>query len=287
MASTDTDMPEADAQISSILTSLSNPPALTLLTLSKPLLQPASPTHKRASNISTTSNGDSDSLTPASLTADLEHYKELFSKLRFSYLEQVTKEKFLRSITADPPLLVEAGENVALEGELGAAKASLKAQKEEVAARVLEVEERARGLARRYEIFQLQTTQLQTLPSAITSLSSTRSALISARPTPSTPATPSLSLPLPATLDLLAQRRAQIVDLDAQLAHLQRTLPPKTQQLERAEEELKVLAMRKREEVQKAKEAQRGREGGQGEELERRGRWERGVEGALQAMSEV
>ncbi|KAK5176856.1 hypothetical protein LTR16_011070, partial [Cryomyces antarcticus] len=137
-----------------------------------------------------------------------------------------------------------------------------------------------------YDIFRLQTTQLQTLPSAITSLSSTRSALISARPTPSMPTTPSLSLPLPATLDLLAQRRAQIVDLDAQLAQLQRTLPPKTQQLERAEEELRVLETRKREEVQKAKEAQRGREGGQGEELERRGRWGRGVEGALRAMLE-
>ncbi len=42
-----------------------------------------------------------DNLTPASLEADLEHYRELFAKLRFSYVEQVTKEKFIRAIVGD------------------------------------------------------------------------------------------------------------------------------------------------------------------------------------------
>src|SRR4051812_1324386 len=36
--------------------------------------------------------------TPSSLEADLAHYRELFAKLRFSYVEQVTKEKFIRAI---------------------------------------------------------------------------------------------------------------------------------------------------------------------------------------------
>ncbi|KAL8883440.1 MAG: hypothetical protein Q9215_008228, partial [Flavoplaca cf. flavocitrina] len=71
--------------------------------------------------------------TPTSLAADLSHYRDLFSKLRFSYLEQVTKEKFLRAIVGDPPLIVESSENVELEKQLGEIKAVLKMQKEDVA----------------------------------------------------------------------------------------------------------------------------------------------------------
>ena len=57
-------------------------------------------------------------LTPANLAADLSHYKDLFSKLRFSYLEQVTKEKYLRSIVGDPPLLASHEDNLLLEEKL-------------------------------------------------------------------------------------------------------------------------------------------------------------------------
>lgn len=75
--------------------------------------------------------------------------QELFSKLRFSYLEQVTKEKFLRAIVGDPPLIVEQQENIELEAQLATAKAELKAQKEEVASMTAELEARGRDLSRR------------------------------------------------------------------------------------------------------------------------------------------
>jgi hypothetical protein len=75
--------------------------------------------------------------------------QELFSKLRFSYLEQVTKEKFLRAIVGDPPLIVEHQENVDLEEQLLAEKANLKAQKVEVDELIKELEERGRKLAQR------------------------------------------------------------------------------------------------------------------------------------------
>ena len=61
----------------------------------------------------------------------------------------MTKEKFLRSIVGDPPLIVEAAENVELERQLAEVKASLKAQKVQVAALVQELEERGRELVRR------------------------------------------------------------------------------------------------------------------------------------------
>lgn len=79
--------------------------------------------------------------------------QELFSKLRFSYLEQATKEKFLRAITAETPLFVEPTDNAALERQLAAEKQALQAQKAEFARLTDEVQARGRELARREFIF--------------------------------------------------------------------------------------------------------------------------------------
>lgn len=75
--------------------------------------------------------------------------QELFSKLRFSYLEQVTKEKFLRAIVGDPPLVVGHNENVELETQLAEVKAELKSRKEEARLMIEEMETKSRELARR------------------------------------------------------------------------------------------------------------------------------------------
>jgi molecular chaperone GrpE (heat shock protein) len=74
-------------------------------------------------------------------------WQELFSKLRFSYQEQVTKEKFLQAIIGDQPLIVEQSDIVALEGQLVGAKGALQAQKAEVDDLVLQLERRGRELS--------------------------------------------------------------------------------------------------------------------------------------------
>jgi hypothetical protein len=99
---------------------------------------------KRTSDVSAIDNP-----TPASLEADLTHYKELFSKLRFSYVEQVTKEKFLRAIVGDPPLVVGHNENIELEAQLAEVKAELKSRKEEVRIMIEDMEKMGRDLASR------------------------------------------------------------------------------------------------------------------------------------------
>lgn len=85
--------------------------------------------------------------TPATLQADLSHYKELFSKLRFSYLEQVTKEKFLRAITEDSPQLAEQEENDELEQKLLEAKAELREIKDDVVQLLSQLEALGKRLA--------------------------------------------------------------------------------------------------------------------------------------------
>ena len=110
-----------------------------------------------------TSNGSSTEgrkgATPAILAADLTHYRELFSKLRFSYVEQVTKERFLRAITAEQPEFVDAGENIELEEKLKGDKAALKERKDEVRELVKELEEPGRQLAARKLIQRLDSNR--------------------------------------------------------------------------------------------------------------------------------
>ncbi|KAF2805221.1 uncharacterized protein BDZ99DRAFT_511263 [Mytilinidion resinicola] len=242
---------------------------------------------KRSSAISDTSANAFENATPAGLEADLIHYKELFSKLRFSYVEQVTKEKFLRAITDNPPLFIEASENAALEAQLAEAKAALKAQKVEVAELIKQLESRGRNLSNRYESVTLRTTSLATLPAEISTLESAIASLKHAQAPH--PTNPSLSLPLPETLELLQSKEAELAALDAELARLQTAVPRKTHELERIEAELRPLEAQKTAKVAAAVEARRRREqgGGIGDELEERGRWLRASEAALKGMLEV
>jgi hypothetical protein len=106
--------------------------SLTILSLAEPLL---------------TAHDSSDTLTKSSLDAELDHYKDLFSKLRFSYVEQVTKENFLKAIVADPPELVDAAENALLEQHLARAKAALKANKDQTNNKLQDLQQLASRLA--------------------------------------------------------------------------------------------------------------------------------------------
>lgn len=119
---------------------------LSILSLSDPYLALTQPSRRSSNTLSSSSR---DPVSPTILLADLLHYRDLFSKLRFSYVEQVTKERFLRAITAERPDFVDATENAALEEKLRGDKAGLKEKKSEVREMVRELEEQGRQLAAR------------------------------------------------------------------------------------------------------------------------------------------
>lgn len=100
----------------------------------------------RVSNASSTASDSTRD--PSTLQADLQHYRDLFSKLRFSYVEQVTKEKFLRTITQDTPLFVTAEDNAALDEKNREDKAVLSEKKEELCGMLQDLEAQGRELAR-------------------------------------------------------------------------------------------------------------------------------------------
>ncbi|THV48436.1 hypothetical protein BGAL_0248g00070 [Botrytis galanthina] len=258
---------------------------LSIIKLSEPVSAPL----KSGSRTSNASAADTlESPSPASLEADLAHYKELFSKLRFSYLEQVTKEKFIRAIVGDPPLVVEHQENIDLEASLLISKTSLKAQKVEVAELVEELEKRGRQLCKKYEHIQLQTRQLEELPKKIEGLEESIRVLKEENGSSGEgPGNPNLKLGLDKTRELVEEREKERRELDRQLEQLQVLVPRKTKEAERLNAELIPLEGKRMTSVAAAKEAKRRKEegaGGAGDDLEERGRWWRGVDGGLRGM---
>jgi len=260
---------------------------LTILSLAEPVIAAAQTTSpsKRQSNISDSANSDLDNPTPASLLADLTHYKELFSKLRFSYLEQVTKEKYLRSIVGDPPLLVSHAENVALEEKLSTAKAELKAKKEDVGRLVEEMEGMARSLASRWEGVQVQMALLEELPPKVQALEETiaelRRELAGREGAEPQSEDPRMNAGLEEMLGMIEEQRERARELDHQITALQRALPAKMRECEVVEEELDALERRKNDITAAATEARRIREEGGRDELEEKGRWYKSAEVVL------
>ena len=201
----------------------------------------------------------------------------------------MTKEKFLRAIVGDPPLIVEHAENIELESQLVEIKAVLKAQKERVGEMVKELDARGRDLSRRYETISLQTTLLSSLPPQIEDLNQTMDKLRKQNQSANTNETnPVLALPLPATLELLDERQASLDEVNAQIKALRQALPRQTRALENEERELQKLELERERAVGLAREAvERKQEGSGADELERKGRWLRGVESGLREMLEV
>ncbi|PBP24019.1 hypothetical protein BUE80_DR005133 [Diplocarpon rosae] len=275
-------MAQSHEEILKVILGAQNGHGLSIIKLSEPISGQLM--QKAGDRTSDVSADVFDNPTPASLQADLAHYKELFSKLRFSYLEQVTKEKFIRAIVGDPPLVVEHQENVELEASLAISKAALKSQKTDVADLVAELEKRGRELCQKYENVQMQTSQLQELPQTIEALEANIEQL-GAEQQPGS--SPRLNMPLDKTLAAIEEREKERAELDRQLEQLQVMVPRKAKELERLNAELQPLEAKRLGSTASAREAKRRKEealGGVGDDLEERGRWWRGVEGGLKGM---
>ena len=234
-------------------------------------------------------------ITPSTLTSDLSHYRDLFTKLHFSYIEQVTKEKYLRAIVGDPPLLHTHQENVELETENVAMKAALKEKKVGIEEMVEVLSKESRDLAKQWERLETEITRTRELEQTVREreakveslrqeVSSKESQIMSLN-SPNTltsdhSASKTNLLGLEDTLNLISQLQSQLHQTTTKIQHLQTsTIPTKDRECERVERDLEALEMRKNEITEQAREARRRKEmGGEGgrDEVEERGRWYRG-----------
>lgn len=287
----ETAQPQSAQEALDALNSLDSSHQLSILRLSEPIstdlaAQQQALQQQRTSDVSNTSL---DAPTPASLEADLTHYRELFAKLRFSYVEQVTKEKFIRAIVGDPPLIVSPQENVDMELQNSVAKAELKALKTEVVTMVEELEKKGRELAKRYEGVKLQTTKLGQLPAQIEGLEEAVQEL-RATHAEKIHENPEMNLPLQKTLDLIEEKKRQRDELDRTLEQLQSQVPRKKKELDRLQAELQPLETKRANSTAAARDARRRKDGAVGgaqDDLEERGRWYRASEIGLRQMLEL
>lgn len=277
---------------------------LSILTLAEPILSSTPQNHNNAethdqfrpSDASSTTHHSSEldtHLTPTSLAVDLTHYKDLFSKLRFSYLEQVTKEKYLRSIVGDPPLVVTHDDNLALEESLVGMKAEVKRRKEEVELLVSEMESRAREVAARYQSISEGVQVLETVPLEVQALKGEIEELKrlirekkgddDARESNGS-ADVRMNLSLEETADALEEQQARNREIDQQIELLQRLLPAKTRECEKVDAELVELEKKRNETTRLAREVRRRKEEGGRDELEELGRWYRGSDVVLRGL---
>ncbi|KAL7792614.1 hypothetical protein V8C37DRAFT_120702 [Trichoderma ceciliae] len=274
------------AQVLETLRRLQSSNELSIIRLSEPISNSA-PNDARQ-RISDASNTSLDGPSPTSLDADLIHYKELFAKLRFSYVEQVTKEKFIRAIVGDPPLIVTLQENLDLERENVEAKAQLKNLKLEVADMVYDLEKRGRELSKRYETVQLETVRLEELPAKTAELEN-RISELKDQHEPSE-SDPNLRLPLAKTLSLVSKRKAEQQELARELEALQSKVPRKKKEAERLQAELQPLEAKRQSSTTAAREARRRKEaalGGVADDLEQRARWWRASQSVLKQVLDI
>ena len=248
----------------------------------------------RPSVASSEASSSHPALTPTTLALDLQHYRDLFSKLRFSYLEQVTKEKYLRSIVGDPPLLVAPAENAELEEKLAVMKRELKGKKMECDELVGEMEETARRLAGRYEGVNRGMGELERVPGEIAQLQQeverVKAELADRRETlggQSGDEDPRMQMGLDATQAALKERRRENERLDQEIEELKARMPVKMRECERAERELEEIERRRNEVTRQAREVKRIREEGGRDYVGERGKWYRAQETVLRGLLEV
>ncbi len=219
--------------------------------------------------------------------------QDLFSKLRFSYIEQVTKEKFLRAVASTPPLLIDPADNAELEQRLAERKAALKQQKADVASQIEQLAGRAKELVARYEALHAQREELQTLPAQVDALEREVEGLRESEEAEGRHAErigsrePHLNLPLDQTLEILSAREDENAALDAEIESLQGQIPQRSSELEKLERDLKPLEAQKLDAVTAARDARKRREDGVMDDLEARGRWLSACERGLGAWLEV
>ena len=268
----------------------------TLLKLSEPLLAPSDNSshtnepnalQQRTSDASSTSDENPNYPTPASLAADLTHYRDLFTKLRFSYTEQVTKEKFLRYLVSSPSEDVSPAANAELESNLAEVKDTLKQQKNAVNEQLTEIEAHARHLAQWHQELEAQTEELRQLPDTLNSL---QSEVQEMRREQGIDGQAETSMGLETTINLVEEREAQLDKVNERLDEVQEQRTRKEMELKKLLDEVELAERERDRATTGAADARRRRNEGRsviGDDVEGKGRWLQGVEMTMRGLLEA
>ncbi|KAG8624778.1 hypothetical protein KVT40_007845 [Elsinoe batatas] len=223
--------------------------------------------------------------TPTDLTANLQHHRDLFTKLRFSYTESVTKEKLLKAASSDPPLLVSSGELLALETKLVEDKARLKGKKRDIATMLSDLEGRSRGVAERWLEQEDRRRGVQGVESEVERLVRRKEELLASRPAEDE-GDAEMRMGLEETREVIRGREVEGEELGRRVEECRAELERRRADVERLRREMEGVEERKRVLVREVGEMRRRRGSGEMvmDEVEAKGRWNRAAEGVLRAV---
>ena len=225
----------------------------------------------------------------------------------------MTKEKYLRGIVGDPPIVVSHQDNLDLEADVKMQKEGLQRKKRDVEGLVERLEGEARGVAGRVEGVEKGRREMEMVLERVGELERREGelrgvwgekmeglraagvlqgvdgegadALQLAGLGSDTDATrPRQHLSLTQTQSTIQQRRQETHDMDLQIAELQRQLSVQMRECETAERDLDGLERRKDEAVLAAREARSVKEEGGRDQVAELGRWYRGVEAVMMGL---
>lgn len=257
---------------------------LSILTLAEPILIPQPPPSNSQSTPSRSQQTQEQQtlqqpLNPSTLTADLTHYRDLFSKLRFSYLEQVTKEKYLRGIVGEPSLTsqVSPEENARLEEKLAVMKAELQGKKRGVEELVTSMEGLAGELGGMFDFVEGARGELEVLIVEVQALESevaeTRRSVEGKEGVVVVSEDPRMNLGFEETGELIEEGKRRREDLENEIRALEEELERRSRECEEVERELVELEGRRNEVTRAVIDARRLKEEGGRDRLEEQGRW--------------
>ncbi|EMR09329.1 hypothetical protein PNEG_02284 [Pneumocystis murina B123] len=170
---------------------------------------------------------------PNMVESDLKYFKELFSKLKFSYIEQETKERYLRAILDDPILVIENKDNLELEKKNMELKSLLKNTKESLNATCQNLEQTISKVCNEYEIMIQQALEASDMLKEIEKMEAEIEEL------KDNEQNAEQNLSLKDSLSLLSSQTAKSIKLKKDIKNYQTIYQHKKKQLEEATEEIR------------------------------------------------
>lgn len=261
---------------------------LSILSLAEPILIPQPPNTSQSQ--SQPQPQQAEPLNPSTLSADLTHYRDLFSKLRFSYLEQVTKEKYLRGIVGQPPIQVSAEENVALEERLACMKVELQGKKRGIEELVSQMDMQAGGIGERYDVVDQGMRELEVLIEEVEGLEEEVARIREDVETREgerrvvRSEDERMNLGIEETDALVEDGRRRELELERQIRILEEELERKSRECEDVEKELEGLEGRRNEVSKAVRDARKLKEEGGRDRLEEQGRWYASSEAVMRGL---
>ncbi|TDL18800.1 hypothetical protein BD410DRAFT_830783 [Rickenella mellea] len=169
---------------------------------------------------------------PADISNDVAAQVSFLRKLKFHYLEQNAKDKYIKTIVNDDAPIITVDDNEVLRRKNESKKARLKVAKDRLAEQHLDIKTIAPQVEKSYTKARDLVTEAQTLVQQILDTSLSLSRLRAAHPHPRVTIS-SANATLDAQTEIMASLDTQLSDINSQVEHVKLSVQESAREVER------------------------------------------------------